>query len=104
MRASAMVGTVTFAWLSIGSAYASSDQAWAEFDTRVTRACMAASGLSKPMPSAIIGFDDRVGIVAMLVKDRARGSSKAKLCLYDKKAQKAYVDDAEKWSAPLKPF
>jgi hypothetical protein len=102
MRTSAMMGSVALAWLATGAAYASSDQAWAEFDARVTHACIAASGISKPMPSAIIGFDDRVGMVAMLVKDRTRGSSEAKLCLYDKRAQKAYVDEAQRWSAPLR--
>ncbi|ALN75283.1 MULTISPECIES: hypothetical protein [unclassified Aureimonas] len=83
-----------------GPALASSADAWAEFDARVTKACLAASGIRNARPSTIVGFDDRVGMVAMLVSDRTRGSSLSKLCLYDKKAGKAYVDEAETWSAP----
>lgn len=81
-------------------AYASSDKAWTAFNVRVTRACVAASGIRNARPSSIVGFDDRVGKVAMLVSDRTRGSASAKLCLYDKRTQKAYVDDAETWSGP----
>lgn len=82
------------------AAEASSPDAWAEFDARVTKACVAASGIRNARPSTIVGFDDRVGMVAMLVSDRTHGSSMSKLCLYDKRARKAYVDEAETWSAP----
>lgn len=82
------------------AAQASSDKAWAEFDQRVTRSCIAASGIRNARPSTIVGFDDRVGKVAMLVSDRSRGSNRAKLCLYDKRSRTAFVDDAEMWSAP----
>lgn len=101
MRISIM--TLTFGLVLAGTAApaaASSDDAWAEFDARVTKACLAASGLRNARPSTIVGFDDRVGMVAMLVSDRTRGSSVSKLCLYDKAARKARVDDAEMWSAP----
>jgi hypothetical protein len=86
--------------LPVASAQASSDQAWAEFNQRVTRACVAASGIRNARPSTIVGFDDRVGRVAMLVSDRSRGSARAKLCIYDKRARVAYVDDAESWATP----
>lgn len=86
--------------LSAAPAQASSDAAWAEFDQRVTRSCIAASGIKNARPSGIVGFDDRVGKVAMLVSDRTRGSNRAKLCLYDKRTKKAYIDDAEGWAAP----
>ncbi|WP_182084029.1 hypothetical protein [Aureimonas sp. ME7] len=86
--------------LAVGPAVASSPDAWAEFDARVEKACLAASGLRNARPSRIVGFDDRVGVVAMLVSDRTRGSARAVLCLYDKKTRKAHVDDAEMWSAP----
>lgn len=81
-------------------ATASSDKAWAEFNARVTKACVAASGTRHARPSTIVGFDDRAGKVAMLVSDRTRGSSLSRLCLYDKRARRAYVGDAEMWSAP----
>lgn len=88
------------AMLLAAPATASSDTAWGEFTVRVTRACVAASGIRNARPSTIVGFDDRVGKVAMLVSDLTRGSARSKLCLYDKRARKAYVDDAEMWSAP----
>lgn len=84
-------------------ANASSESAWREFNQRVTRSCIVASGFRNPRPSVIIGFDDRVGKVAMLVSDRTRHSSQAKLCLYDKQSRRAYVDDAEMWAAPPAP-
>jgi hypothetical protein len=88
---------------SAAPAVASSDGAWREFNARVTRACVAESGLRNGRASTIVGFDDRSGMVAMLVSDRTRGSSMSKLCLYDKRAKRAYVDDAEMWSAPPQP-
>ncbi len=83
-----------------GPAYASSDAAWRQFDGAVTKACVAASKIRNYRASTIVGFDDRVGMVAMLVSDRTRGSSLSRLCLYDKRTKRAYVDDAEMWSAP----
>ncbi|PIB94255.1 hypothetical protein [Caulobacter sp. FWC2] len=85
------------------SAQASSPGAWAEFNQRVTRSCVAASGYRNARPSPIIGFDDRVGKVAVLVSDRSRGSNNAKLCLYDKVSRKAYIDNADGWVAPPQP-
>lgn len=83
-------------------ASASSDQAWAAFDAKVTRSCLAASGIRNARASTIVGFDDRVGMVAMLVSDRSRGSNVSKLCLYNKRRQRAYVDQADGWNAPPK--
>ncbi len=97
----ASIGMALFG--SAAPAVASSDGAWREFNLRVTRACVAASGLRNARPSTIVGFDDRAGMVAMLISDRTRGSSMSKLCLYDKRAKRAYVDDAEMWSAPPQP-
>ena len=88
------------AMLLAAPATASSDKAWAEFNARVTKACVAASGIRNARPSTIVGFDDRVGKVAMLVSDRTRGSARSRLCLYDKRAHKAFIDEAEMWSAP----
>lgn len=85
------------------AANASSDGAWREFNTRVTRECVAMSGIRNYRASTIVGFDDRAGMVAMLVSDRTRGSLQSKLCLYDKRAKRAYIDDAEMWSAPPQP-
>lgn len=84
-------------------ALASSDSAWAEFDQRVTRSCVAASGFRNARPSVILGFDDRAGKVAQLISDRTRGSSRSKLCLYDKRTRTAFIEDADMWSAPPAP-
>jgi hypothetical protein len=85
------------------SAQASSPGAWAEFNQRVTKSCLAAAGYRNARPSPIVGFDDRAGKVAMLVSDRSRGSNNAKLCLYDKRSRKAFIDSADGWVAPPQP-
>ena len=101
MRISFLTGCAAFVLTAICStAHASSEQAWAEFNVSVTRACISASGIHNALASTIVRFDDRVTTVAMLISDRTRHSSKAKLCLYDKVNKKAYVDNAEMWSAP----
>jgi hypothetical protein len=98
----AFLTTVTLVGAS-SPAQASSEKAWTAFNARVTHACVAASGIRNPRASQIIGFDDRVGMVAMLVSDRTRGSSASKLCLFNKRTRMAYVDDAQTWSAPPQP-
>ena len=104
MKISLIAGSLGLALiLCPGAATASSDGAWQQFNAQVTRACVAASGIRNYRASTIVGFDDRVGMVAMLISDRTRGSSQSKLCLFNKRAQKAYVDDAETWSAPPQP-
>ncbi|WP_294641809.1 hypothetical protein [uncultured Aureimonas sp.] len=100
MRYLAPALLLALATVTGGAAHASSDDAWAAFDARVAKACREASGFQHARTSAIVGFDDRVGRVAMLVGDRA-GKMPPKLCLYDKRAQKAYVDEAAGWSAPM---
>lgn len=94
------LAAVAAASLTATLAQASSPGAWAEFDQRVTRSCVAASGYRNARASAVVGFDDRVGKVAVLVSDRSRGSSNARLCLYDKASRKAYIDNADGWVAP----
>jgi hypothetical protein len=99
----ASAGLTLSAVIASVPAAASSDAAWRAFNAKVTRACLTASGIRNARPSTIVGFDDRVGVVAMLVSDRTRGSSRSKLCLYNKRSQRAHVDEAEMWSAPPQP-
>ncbi|WP_426131360.1 hypothetical protein [Pararhizobium sp. PWRC1-1] len=95
---------VSVAFLALSSpASASSGDAWTAFDAKVTKACVAASGLRNYRASTIVGFDDRMGVAAMLISDKTRGSSVSKLCIYDKRAGRASVSDAEMWSAPPQP-
>ncbi|SFI54700.1 hypothetical protein [Caulobacter sp. UNC279MFTsu5.1] len=98
-----VLACVTAASMTASAVQASSPSAWAEFNQRVTRSCLAAAGYRNARPSPVIGFDDRVGKVAMLVSDRSRGSNNAKLCLYDKASRKAYIDNADGWVAPPAP-
>jgi hypothetical protein len=96
-----VVSAISAAFLAFSSpANASSADAWAAFEAKVTKACLGASGLRNSLASAIVGFDDRAGVVAMLISDKTRGSSRAELCIYDKRAGRAFVSDAEMWSAP----
>ncbi len=97
----AIVATLITASAWAGAAtpvLASSDAAWGEFNTRVTKACIAASGVRGARASSIIGFDDRVGMVAMLIN--AEGRRPAALCLYNKRTRAAYIDEATGWRAP----
>lgn len=98
-----VLAAMAVASMTASAVQASSPGAWAEFNQRVTRSCLAAAGYRNARPSPIIGFDDRVGKVAMLVSDRSRGSNNAKLCLYDKVRRKAYIDNADGWVAPPAP-
>lgn len=102
-RSKVLFSTAIVMACAAGSAHASSTAAWNEFNRGVTRACVAASGIRNHRASTIVGFDDRLGIVAMLVSDRTRGSSLSKLCLYNKRTKRAHIDDAEMWSAPPQP-
>ena len=98
-----VLASLVAASMTATSVQASSPGAWAEFNQRVTRSCLVAAGFKNARPSPVIGFDDRVGKVAMLVSDRSRGSNNAKLCLYDKASRRAYVDNADGWVAPPAP-
>jgi len=98
-----VVASLVATSMAATSAQASSPGAWAEFNQRVTRSCLTAAGYKNARPSPIVGFDDRVGKVAMLVSDRSRGSNNATLCLYDKISRKAYIDNADGWVTPPAP-
>lgn len=86
-------------------ALASNDEAYAELDRRVTAACAKASGLAQPLVSpAGVRFSDEFGIDTRLVTGRHRaahmkGAQTLMLCAYDRRAQRAEVQDAEAWWA-----
>jgi len=89
--------------LLASGAHASSDDAWAEYDTRVATACSAASTLKQAKPAGgLAHFDDRVGYTAVLIAGRYRPAHMknrqgSELCLYDKKTGTAYVTE---WAPP----
>ncbi len=86
-------------------AHASSDQAWAEHDKQLLKACTAASQLKDVHAlGKSAEFDDRSGYSALLLQghypqkhmNNRKGSE---LCLYDRRQKTAYVTE---WT-PGKP-
>jgi hypothetical protein len=87
------------------AAAAPSTAGWSASDRLVAEACLAASELQKPkVVGAPMAFDDGVGYTALLIAGRhprpqARQLSGSELCLYDRKAAKAHVTDADRMGA-----
>ncbi|PWB33718.1 hypothetical protein DCO48_08655 [Pseudomonas sp. SDI] len=100
---------LTFSLLScllLGSAaHASSEQAWAEHEKSLSRACVAASQLKDAKPlGKPAEFDDRVGYSALLIQGRypekhMNNRKGTELCLFDKQRQAAFVTE---WT-PARP-
>ncbi|NDV88944.1 hypothetical protein GTW51_19860 [Aurantimonas aggregata] len=91
--------------LATTAAHASSDDAWASLNLAVAEKCAAASGLKHAHVSELVLFDDTLNKVATLVTgvfpQRALKGTKGKmLCIYDKRSQKVWLDEATGWSAP----
>lgn len=76
---------------------ASSSDAWAEYETKLTAACLAASGFKDAKAHTdIIMFGDDVGIDALVVEgahpqEHMKGEHGMVLCLYNKTTEKAAV-------------
>ncbi|OYY91277.1 MAG: hypothetical protein B7Y45_04355 [Sphingomonas sp. 28-66-16] len=92
------------ALLIAAPAAASGPDAWSKFDGEVRAACITASKFRNAQTSSVIGFDDRVGKVALLVsgiwpQPHMKGARGTMLCLYDKRGRDAFVDEAKGWSA-----
>lgn len=90
-----------------GMAGASSPDAWAALERDAARACAAASGLRNAVvEESTVRFDDSVGIDARLVRGtwpqpHMKGAQALMLCLYDRRARSAQVQDAAAWRALL---
>ncbi|MEE1926048.1 hypothetical protein V0R50_29060 [Pseudomonas sp. 148P] len=86
-------------------AHASSDQAWAEHDKQLLKACTAASQLKDVRAlGKSAEFDDRSGYSALLLQGRypqkhMNNRKGSELCLYDRRQKTAYVTE---WT-PGKP-
>jgi hypothetical protein len=84
-------------------AAASSPSAWSALESDAAKACAAASGLRNPVVSATtIRYDDTLGVDARLVsgtwpQPHMKGAQALMLCLYDRRARRAQVQDAETW-------
>lgn len=83
-------------------ASASTPGEWAKLEWRAKQSCMAASNYRRPSVSNPAVFNDRVGIVAMLVSGTyrqahmkaAKGTS---LCLFNRKLGTAVVEEVTGW-------
>lgn len=84
----------------VGSAHASSSAAWEALHTKVVSSCMAKSSMVSPFVSEPVDFDDRVGKVALLLREgstRNRKQSKdtTVICLYDKRSGKVAIEEVQ---------
>ncbi|NII54248.1 hypothetical protein [Luteibacter sp. SG786] len=83
------------------TAGASTPDAWKDYDQRLTKACIAASGLKDAKPvGGPIQYDDRVPVTALVLAGRypqkhMKNRPGRELCVWDRKAQKAYVSEAD---------
>lgn len=99
--------TLIFSLLALFSlgAHAASDQAWAEHDKAMTKACVAASQFKDAKPASTPAeFDDRVGYTALLLtghypQKHMKNQKGSELCLFDKQRKAAFVTE---WT-PVKP-
>ena len=87
-------------------ASASTPQAWNQMNTRVNRACVAMSGLSRPeLLAAKISFSDAIGTEIRMIRGSDRkGVTHRKLCAYNQSTGRTEVQDAAGWNGPaIKP-
>lgn len=83
-------------------ASASTPQAWHQMNTRVNRACVAMSGLSRPeLLAAKISFSDAIGTEIRMIRGTDRkGVTHRKLCAYNRRSGRTEVQDAAGWNGP----
>lgn len=80
---------------------ASAPDAWKDYNQRLTKACIAASGLKDVKPvGGPIQYDDRVPVTALVLAGRypqkhMNNRPGRELCVWDRKAGKAYVSEAD---------
>jgi hypothetical protein len=83
------------------AALASSPSAWKDYDQRLMKACVAASGLKDVKPvGGPIHYDDSVPVTAWVLAGRypqkhMNNRPGRELCVWDRKAEKAYVSEAD---------
>jgi hypothetical protein len=94
-------GFVALALGFAGTAWASAPDAWKDYNQRLTKACIAASGLKDVTPvGGPIQYDDRVPVTALVLAGRypqrhMNNRPGRELCVWDRKAGKAYVSEAD---------
>lgn len=82
------------------SASASTPAAWNQLNIRVNRACVAMSGLSRPVLLAKkISFSDVIGTEVRMIRGiDSAGRNKRLLCAYNRKTRRTEVQDADAWN------
>lgn len=88
------VGFLVVAIMLPSVASASSPAAWAALDVRVTRSCLASSGLSGARVVAKLGFSDAVPVELRLIEGRAGGRIRTRVCVYSRTTGAVEVQDA----------
>ncbi len=81
---------------------ASTPGEWAALNQRVNRACIAMSGLERPVLLAQrISFADEIGIEVRMIRGRDdRGRTKRLLCAYNRSTGRTEVQEAANWNGP----
>jgi hypothetical protein len=83
---------------------ASTAKAWAAGDEAARAACLKASGLIGATASRPVPFSDRTAQTVVLVTGRypqrfMKGATGMMLCLYDRRAKRAEVQEPMDWMA-----
>ena len=89
-----------------GSAQASTPAAWDAMNQRANRACVAMSGLSRPLLLAKkISFSDVIGIeIRQLRGVDSRGRMKRLLCAFNRSTGRTEIQEGDNWLGPtVKP-
>ena len=89
--------------LAASPAGASTEAAWKASLRNGRAACIAAANLRRPSVSLPVGFSDRTGYDALLVRGTykqtfMKGAKGVMLCLYDRRTQRAEVAEAKGWT------
>lgn len=82
--------------------HASTPASWEAMNQRANRACVAMSGLSRPVLLAKrISFSDTIGVdVRQLRGLDKRGRMLRLLCAYDRASGRTEVQEADVWTGP----
>jgi hypothetical protein len=96
-------GTILLAILVAAPATASTEAAWKASARQGRQACIATAHLLRPTVSAAVGFSDRTGYDAMLVRGTypqkfMKGAKGTMLCLYDRRTHRAEIAEAKGWT------
>lgn len=89
--------------LSGSAVTASTPAAWNQMSARVNRACVAMSGLARPVLLAKkISFSDVIGTEIRMVRGTdEKGRTLRLLCAYNRSTGRTEVQDADAWNGPI---